>query len=68
MNLRKASTPEQSLGLGNMALRWFVVVMVTAFAACTPSPEQLQPANPLAGASGVVVHLGGCSPATSPCE
>lgn len=55
-----------------MLLRWKIVVMVAALeavlAACSPSPEQFQPADPLAGAGSVVVHLGGCSSATSPCE
>jgi hypothetical protein len=54
-----------------MPLRWItigtVAVLEVMLAACTPSPQQLQPADPLAGAGGVVIHLGGCSAATSPC-
>jgi hypothetical protein len=51
-----------------MPLRWMAVVMIVSLAACSPSPQQFLPANPVAGASGVTVHIGGCSPATSPCE
>jgi hypothetical protein len=38
--------------------------------ACSPSPEQMQPADPLAGAGGFQIHIGGdCSAAlsNSPC-
>jgi hypothetical protein len=56
---------------GEMPLRWMTVVMVAALqavlVACSPSPQGLQPADPLAGAGAVELHLGGCSPATSPC-
>jgi hypothetical protein len=52
-------------------MRWMTVVLVAALeallAACSPSPEQLQPADPLTGAGSVEIHLGGCSPATTPC-
>jgi hypothetical protein len=54
-----------------MTLRWMTVAIITALAAgvaaCAPSPEQFQPADPLSGLPAVEVRIGGCSPATSPC-
>jgi hypothetical protein len=54
-----------------MPLNWITLIAIASLAtipaACTPSPQQFLPADPLAGASGVVVHIGGCSAATSPC-
>jgi hypothetical protein len=50
------------------------VVLAAALAAvlsaCSPSPERMQPADPLAGAGGFQLHFGGsCSAALSnnPC-
>ena len=57
-----------------MPVRWMAVVIAVALqallSACSPSPEQLQPADPLAGAGGFQLHFGGsCSSAISnnPC-
>jgi hypothetical protein len=46
-----------------------VAVLAGMLAACAPSPEQLQPADPLAGAGSFKFQLGGCSAALSnnPC-
>jgi hypothetical protein len=52
-----------------MPLRWITVAtaaaLQAALAACSPSPEQFQPANPASGAGGFELHIGGCSDANS---
>jgi hypothetical protein len=42
-------------------------ILGAALAACSPSPERLQPADPLGGMPDVQVHIGGCSPAVFSC-